>query len=201
VPSSSSSPPPPSPSPGPSSRRTDSLALVSAEAGLLAASLMRPAKSMARLPLSPRRLALLVLALGVAALLLLSPTRRYVEDRGRAAWVAANERVQDLDMQRLAIPEIHWGSAWRGGAAGDVLANVRAPPAPHADPLRTTRCADNGGRFTDARGNPRPVVQYGVMIDAGSTGSRVHVYKVGSRELATGAGRALPAARLLGWHC
>lgn len=58
----------------------------------------------------------------------------------------------------------------------DVTGNSHRRPIPHADSARTTRCESASPVF-DAKGNRRPLVQYAIMMDAGSTGSRIHIYK------------------------
>lgn len=50
------------------------------------------------------------------------------------------------------------------------------PPELHADPALTTRC-QSAPPVLDSQGRRRPLVQYALMMDAGSTGSRIHIYK------------------------
>lgn len=61
-------------------------------------------------------------------------------------------------------------------AALDLEGSARHLPLAHADPSRTTRCNSSAG-ITDRAGVQRPLVQYAMMMDAGSTGSRIHIYK------------------------
>lgn len=72
------------------------------------------------------------------------------------------------------------GKAAHGAAANEasILDAVRQKPALHTDKLKTTRCEKVASDAKDSHGNLRPLVQYAIMIDAGSTGSRVHVYRV-----------------------
>ncbi|EPQ26456.1 uncharacterized protein PFL1_06104 [Pseudozyma flocculosa PF-1] len=155
-----------------------------------AASLGRTASRRSRMPLGPKRLAFFLLA-AVGLVWLLGPTQRrqdvttYVNDKaGQVLDKTPWRRPGNLGLANDATdmpppnspgfvpPASSSSSSAQPGA-------VRERPPLHPDPLKTTRC-DESSRLAkphDAKGNVRPLVQYAVMIDAGSTGSRVHVYK------------------------
>ena len=88
------------------------------------------------------------------------------------------QQAQDVEPHSISLPPMHAGSTVKEAS---ILEAVRKKPTLHADKERTTRCTSNGGVVVDWKGQKRPVVQYAIMIDAGSTGSRVHVYKVSRR--------------------
>lgn len=80
----------------------------------------------------------------------------------------------DIDPHRIEIPPME---AQNSEKEASILDAVRKMPAPHPDKLKTTRCNSNDNSIFDAHKKSRPTVQYAIMIDAGSTGSRVHVYR------------------------
>ncbi|TKY90776.1 hypothetical protein EX895_000774 [Sporisorium graminicola] len=144
-----------------------------------------------RMPLGSRRLALILF--GFVALIVLFGRRDsrdavvdYVNDKAgqvgqaykHAPWKAKPEQGSS-NTNAVGFPFSSPASPTPAKApvAGTKADTVREKPALHPDPTKTTRCDGTGLRPLDHKGNPRPLVQYALMIDAGSTGSRIHVYR------------------------
>ncbi|SPO20228.1 related to GDA1 - guanosine diphosphatase [Ustilago trichophora] len=139
-----------------------------------------------RMPLGSRRLAIILF--GFVALIVLFGRRDsrdavvgYVNDKaGQVGQVYQNAPWKAKpDSNAVGFPVSPPASATPAKApvTGTSADTVRQKPALHPDPSKTTRCDGSGSRPLDHKGNPRPLVQYALMIDAGSTGSRIHVYR------------------------
>lgn len=119
------------------------------------------------------RRSILVMVFLIIVLIALIPFQMY-DGVSTALHDKAIELGNDIYWSNLSLPLPHL--SLHGETPLDLESAARTPPTPHMLPDKTSRC-DTATPKVDKHGAVRPLVQYAMMIDAGSTGSRIHIYK------------------------